>query len=565
MIFKIPEIIDGKTYIRDVEVGVFQSDGGLYVFQSGYNAQLISELKMFYKARWNPDDKVWTAPICERNTYTLNYLIGNKVDRLTCKIIDETVFDRALAKHQIEGIHFALTRKTCMLNHDPGLGKTLIGIEIIERSGIPYNWLLVAPYGAQKTWERELIKWEAKFKFIHVTTYESAHKYLSIIEEDNGCIPHGIIIDESIKICNVNAARSKAVAGICILIRQANGYIIELSGAPAPREPIQWHHQIECLQPGFIREPTHFKLMETLAEMEWVDEGYGKFPKVYSWKDDEVKRLGRRLAPIVHRRNKDSCLDLPEKIFEIITCRTKDETLKISKLIIETSEGGADARRKLRQVSDGFVYVHDEDQEFCVECNGTGHHKEGNSLVQCEYCEGVGKIFSKTRRVELDKTCPKLEILKGLLDFHHRDNGGCGRILVFAVFHASVDLLIAFIKEGGWDVDKIDGRGWSSSTILERFEGVLCENYCVVAHPGSVHGTNFQRAGSLIYYSNDDMADNRVQSLERADRLSGRTVGTKIVDIINLPIDRLILNKLNKGLDGQSITMEEIEAAYGIN
>ena len=134
-------------------------------------------------------------------------------------------------------------------------------------------------------------------------------------------------------------------------------------------------------------------------------------------------------------------------------------------------------------------------------------------------------------------------------------------MVIYAAYHATIDKLQTIIKENDWECDTIDGRGWSRKDILERFEeDKEVTNYCIVAHPGSVHGLTLTAGHCLCYYSNSFNADHRVQSLERRDRPGMDTTrGTRVVDICNLHTDRMILDNLNEKKHLETLTIEEIK------
>ncbi len=551
MIFKIPIHAEGM-YTKDIEVKLTK-DNKLYYIRSRYDVDLVEELRAMKGSKWNPDISAWTMPICERNTYAINYLLGERIASNESNVINRvniTNFERPLFIHQKEGILFALHKYKCMLAFEMGLGKTLVTIEIMERAAFGSEgikiWWLVAPYGAQQEWKRQLKKWNARVIPSLITTYESLYKYMDVIDEP----PQGVIFDESIKIKNPNAQRSQISAELCRLVRLSHrkSFILLLSGAPAPKEPIDWWHQIECIFPGWIREGDIYKFRKRYANLRKVDHGYGQFYEIESWKEDEIAKLGKRLAPLVLVKKKKDCLDLPDKIFDIIYTpqEYKDKLKRITEIMILQSKTGIEALEKLRELSDGFQYR----RKTVASENNSSSTGIDNSDVNSKNAVGhVNWIGSS-----------KLDIIKQLLDFYHTENGGPGRLIIYAAFHASVDKLYKFVESNNWVSAKIDGRGWSDPNILQAFDGDRFENYCIIANSACVYGLSFAKTECLIYYSNSFSVDHRIQSLDRRDRPGmDTTKGTRIVDIINLKTDQLILDRLKQGISIQEITLQEIK------
>lgn len=559
--------IKSGQYIKDISVEVEQTDKLFKVF-SGYDIDLIAELKTFAGSKWNPDEKCWTFPSNERNRYCLDYLQGKRDDRIFNRNIN-WCSTNGLFMHQKEGISFIITRKRCMLAFEMGLGKTLTAIEVINYL---YNndeasvWWLVAPFGALQEWKRQLVKWKCKVPFIVTSTYESLHKYMENL--DDSFIPDGIIFDETVKIKNRTTKRSQTAFEICRLIRERNGFIIFLSGAPAPKDPIDWWHQVECIQPGFIREGDPYKFRNRYANIVMEEGEFGKYPKIISWKEDEVKKLGKRLAPIVLVKKKEDCFDYPSKIFEeinsfdLLNADQKEELMRVAFFLTESATSGILALESLRELSDGFQYNRlNRNNATNSSSLGTDIDTSRSTIERFEpKVTNNGESITHNKFLNSNIINPKLSVVQELLDLYHTDNGGPGRLVIYAIYHASIDLLVEFCNSHNWLAFKIDGRGWSNKEILNDFDEDSGHNIVVICHPGSVYGLNFSKAYCLCYYSNSFNVDHRIQSLDRRDRPGmDETKGTRIIDILNLPTDKYILDRLKQGINIQDITLNEIK------
>jgi len=513
--------IRNGNYLKSIPLNIEEGDRLTLTFP--FDRALIDEVKVMAGARWSPEDKHWTIDKCERNYVALQYLADNPIERYTTpinKLIYTRLNKRPYFEHQQQGIDFILQRKRCMLAFEMGLGKTLVGLTVMEQSDAKV-WWLVAPYGAQREWERQLRRWNATVLPLITTTYESLYRIMKETSEEY--FPDGVIFDESIRIKNPTAQRSQAAAMLCETVRAKDGFILLLSGAPAPKDPSDWWHQIECIQPGFIREGNLYKFRQRYANIRMEDGEFGTYPKIDSWKPDEVAKLGTRLAPIVLFKYKKDCYDLPSKIYDRIQCDISEEYARVVDLILSSTPTALQCLEKLRELSDGFQYTD----------------------------KGTNWIGS-----------PKIDKVKELLDFYSFDNGGCGRLVIYAAFHATIDKLCEVATDVEWEYARIDGRGWSDKDALTKFDS-LGNNYVVIANPSSVHGLNLSRTDCLCYYSNTFSVDSRIQSLERRDR-PGMNVskGTRIVDLLHLPTDQLIVDKLDSKIELQGITLEEIKKVW---
>ncbi len=562
LIFKIRN----EGYIESIPVQVKVEEKTIY-FSFPYHKNLKDEIHIMEGARWHPDDKLWSVRNTERNQYAIKWLCGEKSERYYNKI-KETVWcpdwDLNLFEHQAEALLFIIQRRRCMLAMEMGLGKTLIMLKLMEYAAINENrciWWLVAPYGAQKEWERQIKFWQAPIYPAIVTTYESLSKWLdripepkrdNLVPDTSSLLPQGLIFDESIKIKTPTAQRSQIANTLCELIRKrdSEAYIILLSGAPAPKDPSDWWHQVECCQPGFIREGSWHKFRNRYANIERRTGEYGEYPHLVSWKTDEVKKLGHRLAPIVMVRDRKDCFDLPDKIYDPIQCEVLENIKRLATVLAATSISVLDCLEKLRELSDGFQY-------------NKMHRSITNNNTQTEYKDSNSNNLESTSYSWIGS--PKLDKVKELLDFYSVENGGPGRLVIYAAFTATIDKLMEVVAEAKWNPLRIDGRGWSNSKTLELFEGEsndksTLNQFCIVANPACVHGLTLSRTYALVYYSNSFSADHRIQSEDRRDR-PGMDVsrGTRIIDLLHLPTDLMILNRLKEKREMQGLTLEEIK------
>lgn len=522
------------THLKPFPVTV-ETDGKHFYIYSSYDTNALNEFRALDKGKWDKINRRWVVPINERNIFALKFLSGHRDERYYNNSLYAHYFEEAerffpqLFPWQKEAFAFIASRKRCEVAYDMGLGKTLTCLAIqtyFVHYGIT-RWWLVAPYGAQKTWEREAEKWKLGLPFLVTTSYESLHKHIEANEA-----PQGVIFDEAIKIKNHASQRSQYAAQLCKHMREYEfSFIIPLSGSPAPKTPDEWWHPIECCCPGFIRESNPNKFRNRYADIEFEENEYGKYPVIKSWKDDEVKKLGKRLAPIVIRRSKKECLELPEKIFETIADVPSEEVINVAKLIVKQSETAIQALESLRELSDGFQYQR-QDKTLSDRPDSSSYTWVGS---------------------------PKLSRIFELLDFYHKDNGGPGRLVIYAAFRATIEQLVKEITPFDWTPIRIDGTGWSHKDTLELFENSLL-NIVIVANPGSVYGLNFQQTLALVYYSNNFNPGDRIQSMERRDRPGmNREKGTRIVDLIHLETDRLIRSRLTDKLEMQDVTLKEIE------
>lgn len=167
--------------------------------------------------------------------------------------------------YQEEGIRKGLEWKRLFIGDEPGLGKTLQSIGIIDTAGA-YPALVICPSSLKINWQREVEKFTDKkalvldnynrttwpyllqMKMFHVAivNYESLRKYFvwdikggksfrlkNVVFCPQITMFNSVIIDESHRAKDPSAQQTKFVKGICA----GKEYIILLSGTPVVNRP----------------------------------------------------------------------------------------------------------------------------------------------------------------------------------------------------------------------------------------------------------------------------------------------------------------------------------------
>jgi SNF2 family DNA or RNA helicase len=565
--------------------------------------------------------KVWSVEDNLRNRFQLDYLFGRNPYAWYDKPLVDFKSTRPLYAHQCDLAAFGLTRHYCIFAAEMGTGKTLAAIEIMEQSGV-LDWWYIAPRSALKAVERELKIWKCKIN-PKMETYDALRtdigKWL-----DGKAPPQGLILDESSRIKNHTAKRSQAAKALADGIRfhyGDKGFVILMSGSPAPKSPVDWWHQCEVACPGFLREGTvdKFQLRLGIFKQQESISG-GVFQQRVTWLDDEnkcktcglpkedmahdekmsdnwhpfvkstneVQHLYKRMTGLVTVKFKRDCLDLPEKVYREIVCKPLPETLRAAKLIMAKAPNTISAMTLLRELSDGFQYIEVKDgKQKCEVCHGTRQYIEGNpeqqlsqtqdanaadfeiKTVVCPYCDENGEQDRMVRKIQEVK-CPKDDALKDLLTEHDE----VGRIVIYGGFSGSVDRCVDIALSQEWSVIRVDGRGWYQidskrqpmiGDPLSIFQDLKEDHPRVafVGQPGAAGmGLTLTASPTICYFSNDFNAESRIQSEDRIHR-PGMDVnrGATIIDLIHLPTDRTVLENLRAKRKLQDMTLGALEEA----
>lgn len=580
---------------------------------------LKDEVKAMQGARWMGYDlipkKAWEVDTCEHNEFRLNYLLNKNPYAPYDTPLIEAKPSRPLYEHQVLMFRHGITRHYCIFACEMGTGKTLAAIEIMEyaeqHEHIKDIWY-VGPKSALAAVQLEFWKWKAKCqpKFL---TYEALVREMKAWKSGMPA-PQMVFFDESSKIKTPTAQRTQAAFALAAGVRSdwgSKGYVVLMSGSPAPKSPVDWWSQCQAARPGFVREGNIHKFQQRLAIVEMVEGTDGvKFPKILGWKDgpgkcaicakeqevyehtaeakllnqghdyqecdNEVVLLHKRMGGLVIIKHKKDCLDLPPKVYRSIKCKPTISCLNAARLIQKSSPRAVETLVRLRELSDGFQYQEEKTKsEVCPECKGDRYFKveeeveENGERVKrtvskdCPKCKGDG-VLESFKRQAIRVECPKDQALLDVLEEHEED----GRLVVFGGFTETIDRISDLVAQAGWGIIVVDGRGWRGSIqgsnldMLKAFQEGQKQypKLCFIGHPGSAGmGLTLTASQSILYYSNDFNAESRIQSEDRIHRPGSR--GANIIDLIHLPTDQLVLDNLKRKRELQAMTLGEIQKA----
>ena len=296
----------GRTVLSPAEID--RRDGRIFFVKSPFS--LKDEIKAMKGSRWHGYEeenpiKQWSVEDCQRNNFQLALMCGEDMFAWFDRDIIRHEYQRPLMPHQKDLTDAGLTYHFQLWAAEMGTGKTLSAQELIERSGV-HDWFWIGPKTSLPNIKREFRKWKfsAEQFDIQYHTYEGL---VRVIDEwpEGVPPPHGLICDESSRLKNSTSQRSKAAQRLADMIREKwgveGGYVIEMSGTPSPKTPIDWWSQCEIAWPGFLREGSARAMEARMAFM--VDQQYetASFKKRTGWRRrreqmQPVRRDARRGA-----------------------------------------------------------------------------------------------------------------------------------------------------------------------------------------------------------------------------------------------------------------------------
>lgn len=524
------QVESGDRFVRYPAI-IEEKGSRIYFLKSPF--ALKDEIKAMQGSKWHGYDeenprKIWSIADTPRNRFQLGFLMGEPVyewfdQDLVEHEFNERYADKMMA-HQKDLGNQALTYHYHIMAAEMGTGKTLSAQAVIEVSLTKYpddcRWWWIGPKSSLPNIKREFKKWGFDAEgIVTFMTYDELVKRMDTMttaELEAEC-PRGVVFDESSRLKNATAQRTRAGQMLADMIRQKygfDGYAILMSGTPSPKSPIDWWSQCEIAFPGFLREGSSKALQYRLAIMQKKDiPGGVAVNALLDWKDDdkkcgvcglyaeehvpetdedpgtghefepcknEVAYLYDRLKGLVTVKHQKDCLSLPEKRYRIIECKPSSSVLRVAKALTDAAPNTITGITWLRELSDGFQYKDiTEGTIACSHCQG-GKIEEWfdkddpertfrstdmldpalcarleKHEIDCPQCGGSSKMPKKVR-ITREVPCPKDKALMGLLE----ECEETGRIVIFAAFTGSIDRAMKLCRKEGWATVRCDGRGW---------------------------------------------------------------------------------------------------------
>lgn len=601
---------------------------------------LKNEIKAMRGARFVPEDKggpMWTVEDCYRNHFALNYLDINapnpydKWKKTPYQRIEglrrskpgwSKINPYTLRSFQIDLISEIVAKRQFLLAADLGSGKTLVAMNVLELINPHEAWYVAPSFaltGIQSQFQpptpRNPTAWDASYWPNFMSYNECVSRLKNWSKLGNPRSPDAIILDESTAVKTATSQRSMYIMALCEGMRAEwdNPLILLMTGTPAPKDPVDWWHQVELMCPGWIREGDIYKFRDRIGLWESREGAAGgHYPHRVTWWDDErkcakcgqyegaddhiatqgvhyhpwkpsvnqVAKLYVRMQGIVKVLPKSEILpELPEGIYRPVQLTPTADTKRRLRLILRGSKTAIEALSLARELSDGIRYEEIEsatEKVVCPRCNGTlvMYEYEDGTPVQlpCAKCDKTGLVPKKVRNVLYTAT-PKDAALKALLE----ENEERGRIVIFSGFTASINRVLNVCQKAGWHTIRADGitkklphkclASWPNPTQppLQEFQDPTSkiDKIAFVGNPATASSSlTLTAAAMLVFYSNTFNGEHRMQAEGRIHRLGmDLNKGATYVDLIHLPTDQYVLDNLTKKKDLQALTLGELHRA----
>ena len=343
--------------------------------------------------------------------------------------------------------------------------------------------------------------------------------------------PTMLVIDESQVIATPGAKQTKRARALA----PRAAYRRILTGTPATENPFQLYSQFACLDTSILNFNSYAAFKARYGEWE---EGYNytqgrSFPKLKEDKSGKklyrnLDELRAKIAAHSFRVRRDECADLPPKIYQKVWFDlTPVQRSAYDQLRDQARTELRDGRTvtaalvltrwvRLQQVASNY-WPAATGLAWHAPCDGEG----------CEACDHLGVVEQTTPIMAIDPdNNPRLAAAAKLILEEP------GSIIVWARFHQDVTDVIAWCASHAVPAVRYDGTVGKEDRrqALAGFQGGAAR--VIVATTGALgRGRDLSRAKMLIYYSNNFSLEQRLQSEDRAEKLTQIT-STQVIDLV---------------------------------
>lgn len=153
-----------------------------------------------------------------------------------------------------------------------------------------------------------------------------------------------------------------------------------------------------------------------------------------------------------------------------------------------------------------------------------------NKLLQIS----CGAVYTEDKEVvEFDAT-PRMNLLLEILAETDR------KVLIFALYRSSIDIIVAFLEKHGHTVGVIHGdvTATKRGDIINRFQHTPDPRVLVMQPQATAHGITLTAADTVVFFGPLMSVEQYVQCIARADRKGQSADKVTVIHIQSSPIEK---------------------------
>jgi SNF2 family DNA or RNA helicase len=445
-------------------------------------------------------------------------------------------------EHQKTTAGFLTLHRRAFCFNDPGTAKTMSALwaaDYLMKRGEVRRCLVVCPLSIMHSaWMGDITN-----SVIHRTAIVAHHaqaiRRIEMIQGDyefviinydglnlvaNEIVNDGrfdlVIVDEANAYATPTTRRWKALSKII----NPRTFLWMMTGTPAAQSPVNAYGLAKLVNPGGV--PNYFtawrdRVMMKISQFKWV-------PKA-----DAKERVFEVLQPAI-RFTKEQCLDLPPVLKTTREVQMTAQQAKYYKkikndmLVIAAGQtisavNKAAVVNKLLQISCGGVYSEDGDV------------------------------------VEFDAT-PRMNLLLEILEETDR------KVIIFAMFRSSIDIIHEFLNKHGHATEIIDGRVTASKRgdIISRFQFKPEPRVLVMQPQATAHGITLTAADTVVFFGPLMSVELYTQAIARADRKGQTSSKVTVIHIQSSPIEEKMFKAMDARVNDHALLTQMFDEEMGV-
>ena len=440
--------------------------------------------------------------------------------------------------HQKETASFLTLNRRAFVLSEPGTGKTMSALwaaDYLMQRGEIRRCLILCPLSIMHSAWMQDISNSVIHRTAVVAHHAQAMRRVEIVQQDYEFVISNyegldliakeikndgrfdlIIVDEANAYKNPQTRRWKALASVLT----PHTHLWMMTGTPASQSPLDAYGLAKLVNPDGV--PRFYTA--------WRDEVMNKIT-MFKWapKPGAAERVHRALQPAI-RYTKAECMDLPPVItltreVPLTAQQAKYYNMLKTQMLVQaagetiTAVNAAAALNKLLQISCGVAY--------------TDNHEV----------------------VEFDST-PRLNVLLEALEQTER------KVIIFALFRATIDAISAFLNKSGMPCEEIHGgiTATKRGDIIRRFQTQPEPRVLVMQPQAAAHGITLTAADTVIFYGPLMSVEQYTQAVARADRKGQDSDKVTVIHIQGSPVEKKMFQALAEKVDDARMVVRLFES-----
>ncbi len=379
-----------------------------------------------------------------------------------------------------------------------------ISNSIIHRSAI-------VAHHAQASRRIEMIQGDYEFVIIN---YDGLNLVADEIKADGRF--DLVIVDEANSYAVPTTRRWKSLAKILT----PNTFLWMMTGTPAAQSPVNAYGLAKLVNPGGV--PNYLtawrdRVMLKISTFKWIP------------KPESRDMVFNALQPAI-RFTKEQCLDLPP-------------VLKTTREVPMTAQQA----KYYRKIKDDMLVI-----AAGQTISAVNKAAVVNKLLQVS----CGGVYSEDGDVVQFDATPRMNLLLEILEETSR------KVIIFAMFRSSIDLIHEFLNKHSYSTEIIDGRvpATRRADIISRFQFKDSPRVLVMQPQASAHGITLTAADTVVFFGPLMSVELYTQAIARADRKGQVAEKVTVIHIQSSPIEKKMFDAMDRRVEDHALLTQMFDA-----